>query len=112
MHATTPRYTLPRTLFPHTPFFVSKNLWSSPRMRAGGELAATLAQRPNQPRAAIVNYLNGSLRLVDQAGGPAHVERARQAARTQAEHAAAVISRVREFEIGRASCRERGWQYV
>src|SRR3546814_12796753 len=66
-------------------------------MMSVGEMAATLAHELNQPLAAIVNYLNGSLRLVDQAGGPAQVERALQAARTQAEHAAAVISRVREF---------------
>src|SRR3546814_977795 len=57
------------------------------RMMSVGEMAATLAHELNQPLAAIVNYLNGSLRLVDQAGGPAQVERALQAARTQAEHA-------------------------
>jgi signal transduction histidine kinase len=67
------------------------------RMMSVGEMAATLAHELNQPLAAIVNYLNGSLRLLDQAGGPGQVERALQAARTQAEHASAVISRVREF---------------
>ena len=67
------------------------------RMMSVGEMAATLAHELNQPLAAIVNYLNGSLRLVDQSGGPAQVARALTAARTQAEHAAAVIARVREF---------------
>ena len=67
------------------------------RLMSVGEMAATLAHELNQPLAAIVNYLNGSLRLVDQAGGPVQVERALQAARTQAEHASAVIARVREF---------------
>jgi C4-dicarboxylate-specific signal transduction histidine kinase len=67
------------------------------RLMSVGEMAATLAHELNQPLAAIVNYLNGSLRLVDQAGGPVQVERALQAARAQAEHASAVISRVREF---------------
>jgi signal transduction histidine kinase len=76
------------------------------RMMTVGEMAATLAHELNQPLAAIVNYLNGSLRLVDQAGGPAQVERALQAARTQAEHAAAVISRVREFVRAREPRRD------
>ena len=76
------------------------------RMMSVGEMAATLAHELNQPLAAIVNYLNGSLRLVDQAGGPAQVERALQAARTQAEHAAAVISRVREFVRAREPRRD------
>ncbi|MCE7031693.1 ATP-binding protein [Lysobacter sp. GX 14042] len=67
------------------------------RLMSVGEMAATLAHELNQPLAAIVNYLNGSLRLVGQAGGPVQVERALQAARTQAEHASAVIGRVREF---------------
>src|SRR5690606_3810569 len=67
------------------------------RLMSVGEMAATLAHELNQPLAAIVNYLNGSLRLVGQTGGPVQVERALQAARTQAEHASAVIARVREF---------------
>jgi C4-dicarboxylate-specific signal transduction histidine kinase len=76
------------------------------RMMSVGEMAATLAHELNQPLAAIVNYLNGSLRLVDQAGGPAQVERALLAARTQAEHASAVISRVREFVRAREPRRD------
>ncbi len=76
------------------------------RLMSVGEMAATLAHELNQPLAAIVNYLNGSLRLVDQAGGPVQVERALQAARIQAEHAAAVISRVREFVRAREPRRD------
>lgn len=76
------------------------------RLMSVGEMAATLAHELNQPLAAIVNYLNGSLRLVDQAGGPVQVERALQAARTQAEHAAAVIARVREFVRAREPRRD------
>lgn len=76
------------------------------RLMSVGEMAATLAHELNQPLAAIVNYLNGSLRLVDQAGGPVQVERALVAARTQAEHAAAVISRVREFVRAREPRRD------
>ncbi|MGY0612618.1 MULTISPECIES: sensor histidine kinase [unclassified Luteimonas] len=76
------------------------------RLMSVGEMAATLAHELNQPLAAIVNYLNGSLRLVGQAGGPVQVERALVAARTQAEHAAAVISRVREFVRAREPRRD------
>ena len=76
------------------------------RLMSVGEMAATLAHELNQPLAAIVNYLNGSLRLVDKAGGPAQVERALIAARTQAEHAAAVIARVREFVRAREPRRD------
>jgi C4-dicarboxylate-specific signal transduction histidine kinase len=76
------------------------------RLMSVGEMAATLAHELNQPLAAIVNYLNGSLRLVGQAGGPAQVERALVAARTQAEHASAVIARVREFVRAREPRRD------
>ncbi len=76
------------------------------RLMSVGEMAATLAHELNQPLSAIVNYLNGSLRLVDPAGGPVQVERALVAARTQAEHAAAVISRVREFVRAREPRRD------
>lgn len=78
------------------------------RMMSVGEMAATLAHELNQPLAAIVNYLNGSLRLTEQpaATASASIRRALEAARTQAEHAAAVISRVREFVRAREPRRD------
>src|SRR3546814_11840647 len=77
------------------------------RMMSVGEMAATLAHELNQPLAAIVNYLNGSLRLVDQAGGPAQVERPLPAARPQAAHPAAGTPPVRSEErgVGKGGCR-------
>ena len=76
------------------------------RLMSVGEMAATLAHELNQPLAAIVNYLNGSLRLLPQADSAPKVERALQAARTQAEHASAVIARVREFVRAREPRRD------
>lgn len=76
------------------------------RLMSVGEMAATLAHELNQPLAAILNYLNGSLRLVARAGGPDQVEGALRAARVQAEHASAVIARVREFVRAREPKRE------
>src|SRR5690606_15783810 len=62
-----------------------------------GEMTATLAHELNQPLAAIINYLNGCLRLLERSVAPAQVLRAMEAARGQAEHASAVIGRIREF---------------
>jgi len=77
------------------------------RMMSVGEMAATLAHELNQPLAAIINYLNGSLRLLDQADTPSpRIADALASARVQAEHAAAVISRVREFVRARAPRRD------
>jgi C4-dicarboxylate-specific signal transduction histidine kinase len=68
------------------------------RFMSVGEMATTLAHELNQPLAAIMNYLNVGLRLIDD---PAqHGDRLGEAiryARAQAEHAAAVIARIREF---------------
>lgn len=76
------------------------------RLMSVGEMAATLAHELNQPLAAIVNYLNGSLRLLQRSGGSPQVDRALQAARTQAEHASSVIARVREFVRAREPRRD------
>lgn len=78
------------------------------RMMSVGEMAATLAHELNQPLAAIINYVNGSLRLLERPDtlNPASLQRALQAARIQAEHAAAVISRVREFVRSREPRRD------
>ena len=69
------------------------------RFMSVGEMATTLAHELNQPLAAIMNYLTVGLRLVDdpQASHPDRLGEALRSARTQAEHAAAVIARVREF---------------
>lgn len=74
----------------------AERLLFTSRMMSVGEMAATLAHELNQPLAAIVNYLNGSLRLLERAG-PAPVLTAVAAAREQALHAGEVIGRVREF---------------
>ena len=69
------------------------------RFMSVGEMATTLAHELNQPLAAIMNYLNVGLRLLDDAAAPRgeRLAEALRYARTQAEHAAAVIARVREF---------------
>jgi C4-dicarboxylate-specific signal transduction histidine kinase len=67
------------------------------RLMSVGEMTATLAHELNQPLAAIINYLNGCLRLLEHSVAPAQVLRAIEAARGQAEHASAVIGRIREF---------------
>ena len=69
------------------------------RFMSVGEMATTLAHELNQPLAAIMNYLTVGLRLLN-ASHATHSDRLGEAlryARTQAEHAAAVIARVREF---------------
>ncbi len=76
------------------------------RMMSVGEMAATLAHELNQPLAAIVNYLNGSLRLLAPLDNTAALERALTAARNQAEHASAIIGRVREFVRAREPRRD------
>lgn len=78
------------------------------RMMSVGEMATTLAHELNQPLAAIVNYLNGSLRSIERDGisiSP-QLQRALLAARTQAEHASEVISRIREFVRAREPRRD------
>lgn len=40
------------------------------RLNAMGAMASTLAHELNQPLAAVINYISGSLRLLDEAKGP------------------------------------------
>jgi signal transduction histidine kinase len=85
-----------------------ERLFFTSRMMSVGEMATTLAHELNQPLAAIVNYLNGSLRSIDRDGisiSP-QVQRALLAARTQAEHASEVISHIREFVRAREPRRD------
>lgn len=69
------------------------------RFMSVGEMATTLAHELNQPLAAIMNYLTVGLRLLDEshAAKSDRLGEALRYARAQAEHAAAVIARVREF---------------
>jgi len=77
------------------------------RMLSVGEMATTLAHELNQPLGAIINYLstcNGLIERGDEAN-----PRLRQGialARNQAEHASAVIARLREFVRTRDPRRE------
>lgn len=77
------------------------------RMLSVGEMATTLAHELNQPLGAIINYLSscdGMIARADVAN-----PRLRQGialARNQAEHASAVIARLREFVRTRNPQRE------
>jgi signal transduction histidine kinase len=77
------------------------------RMLSVGEMATTLAHELNQPLGAIINYLSTCTNLIER-----HDEanpRLRQGialARNQAEHASAVIARLREFVRTRNPRRE------
>ncbi|MDT0498219.1 ATP-binding protein [Algiphilus sp. W345] len=68
------------------------------RAMSVGEMATTLAHELNQPLATIINYLGAGQRLIEKLPGlPPRLNEALDMARSQAEHAAAVIARVREF---------------
>ncbi len=77
------------------------------RTMSVGEMATAMAHELNQPLAAAVNYLDVGLKLLD--GGQtdkAHVREALQLARSQARHASAVVSHMREFVQAREPTRE------
>jgi signal transduction histidine kinase len=77
------------------------------RMLSVGEMATTLAHELNQPLGAIINYLSACDSAI--ARGDAANPRVRQGialARNQAEHASAVIARLREFVRTRNPSRE------
>ena len=77
------------------------------RMLSVGEMATTLAHELNQPLGAIINYLSSCDSMI--ARGDAANPRLRQGialARNQAEHASAVIARLREFVRTRNPKRE------
>lgn len=77
------------------------------RMLSVGEMATTLAHELNQPLGAIINYLSACDSAI--ARGDAGNPRVRQGialARNQAEHASAVIARLREFVRTRNPSRE------
>lgn len=70
------------------------------------DMATTMAHELNQPLAAIINYLGTGLRLMRGRGLPPRLLEAVDAAHAQAEHAAAVIARLREFVRTREPLRE------
>lgn len=77
------------------------------RMLSVGEMATTLAHELNQPLGAIINYLTSCDNMV--ARGDMDNPRLREGialARNQAEHASAVIARLREFVRTRNPRRE------
>ncbi|HEY1190202.1 MAG TPA: PAS domain S-box protein [Gemmata sp.] len=73
------------------------------RCVAIGEMAAVLAHELNQPLTAVVNYCRGSMyRLRDGASAVAEVAEGLDLAVAQAERAAGIIRRLREFMRKRA----------
>jgi signal transduction histidine kinase len=78
------------------------------RAMSVGEMATTLAHELNQPLAAIINYLGTARRLCESLDQPPpRMQQALELARSQAEHSAAVIARLREFVRTREPRRER-----
>jgi C4-dicarboxylate-specific signal transduction histidine kinase len=78
------------------------------RFMSVGEMTTTLAHELNQPLAAIMNYVTVGMRLLDR-NGPDDMPRVGEAlsrARAQAEHASAVIARLREFVRAREPRRD------
>lgn len=86
---------------------LEEQLLSSSRAMSVGEMTTTLAHEINQPLATILNCLTAGRMLLGQRG--ARAQRVRQAldlAYEQAEQAAAVIARLREFVRKREPHRE------
>jgi C4-dicarboxylate-specific signal transduction histidine kinase len=70
----------------------------SSRMMSVGELTTTLAHELNQPLASIVNYLSAAIKWVERLqSGPPRLNDALKLAKQQAERAAQVVQRLREF---------------
>lgn len=76
-----------------------ERLLMTSRLMSVGELVTTLAHELNQPLGAIANYLGGAVRRLRAAADrPAEdVLAAIDRAHLQAEHAARIVSRMREF---------------
>jgi C4-dicarboxylate-specific signal transduction histidine kinase len=84
-----------------------EKLLQTSRFMSVGEMASTLAHELNQPLGAIINYLNGGLRRVQsRQTSEAELVQVLAMARIQAEHAAAIIARIREFVRTREPRRE------
>jgi len=68
------------------------------RLSTMGEMASAIAHELNQPFAAVVNYLGGSIqRLKSDNADPAQLLKVMEAAQTQAEYAGKIIHSLRGF---------------
>jgi len=77
------------------------------RMLSVGEMATTLAHELNQPLGAIINYLSACNALIERRDeANPRLQQGIALARNQAEHASAVIARLREFVRTRNPRRE------
>jgi hypothetical protein len=86
---------------------LQEQLLSSARVMSVGEMATTLAHEINQPLAAIVNCLTVARTLLSQRGSQTpRLRQALELAFEQAEQAAAVVARIREFVRTREPRRE------
>jgi len=85
-----------------------ERLLMTSRLMSVGELVTTLAHELNQPLGAIGNYLGGAVRRLHAAAGetPADVLGALEKAHLQADHAARIVARMREFVRTREPRRE------
>jgi C4-dicarboxylate-specific signal transduction histidine kinase len=86
---------------------LQEQLLSSSRVMSVGEMATTLAHEINQPLATVVNCLTAARTLFSQrAIGTQRLRMALDLAYEQAEQAAAVVARLREFVKTREPRRE------
>lgn len=77
------------------------------RLNAMGAMASTLAHELNQPLAAVVNYIAGSMRLLDGTTGPAvhKIQYSMRSAQDCAYQAGEIIRRVRN-QLSRGDSRQ------
>ncbi len=83
-------------------------LLTTSRLLSVAEMAATLAHELNQPLAGAINYLAICERLLQQSDvSLERLAKGIKLAKDQASHAAAVVSRIREFIRSREPSREQ-----
>jgi two-component system sensor kinase FixL len=71
------------------------------RYNAMGEMATAVAHELSQPLAAVRNFLEGSIRRLEQGGPVGETVWGLRSADRQAEHATTIIKSVREFIVKR-----------
>jgi signal transduction histidine kinase len=87
---------------------LQEQLLGSSRVMSVGEMTTTLAHEINQPLAAIINCLTAARTLLRRPDDQAtRLRQTLQLAHEQAEQAAAVVARIREFVRSREPRRER-----